>query len=216
MRTLLLLALASVSLLAGGCAIGGAFAALEESRRRHSTHEVKAQYTGLDSKTFAVVVAADMSIMADFPNAPDLILSGVNERLREFANASGYIPSRDLLGYLYANPRWRALPRSELAKELGVSRIVWIELMEFRLTDPGNQYVWAGVAGGTISVLEADGPLPEDYVFERAVSVKFPDADGYGPDELPGGAVATTLVNRFVDRASWLFYNHQEPYYPEY
>lgn len=199
-----------------GCAIGGAAAALMESHRRHSTHAVKAKYEGLGERAFAVVVVTDMSIMVDFPTAPDLILQGVNERLAEHANASGYIPTRDLLTYLYANPRWRAMPRSELAQQLGVQRLVWIELTEFRLTDPGNQYLWAGIAGGTVSVLEADGPLPEDFAFEHSISVDFPDQAGYGPEEIPASAVATTLLNRFVDRASWLFYEHQEPYYPEY
>ena len=52
--------------------------------------------------------------------------------------------------------------------------------------------------------------------FQRAVRVAFPDGTAYGPDDYPRAVVSAALASRFVDRASWLFYEHEEPYYPEY
>ncbi len=57
-----------------------------------------------------------------------------------------------------------------------------VELQEFRLHDPGNQYLW-NAAIGTVGVIESDGLVPENYVFEKIVSVKFPDKQGTGPLE---------------------------------
>ncbi len=109
------------------------------------------------------------------------------------------------------------MSRSELASALvggdaKVDRIILIELFEFRLNEPGNRHLWDGVAAGTVAVLETDGPFPDEYAFNRPISVGFPDAAGYGPDEMRASLVATVLVQRFSQRCAWLFYDHEEEY----
>jgi hypothetical protein len=106
---------------------------------------------------------------------------------------------------------------SELGKGLGnVERLVYVELNEYRLHDPGNPYEWDGVAAATISVLELDGATPDDFAFEKPITVKFPGKKGVDSSQLSSGAVTSALSLRLVDRLTWLFYDHQEPYYPEY
>jgi hypothetical protein len=97
-----------------------------------------------------------------------------------------------------------------------VDRLVYIELEEFRLSDPGNKYEWSGLATGRVMVIETDGLDPNQVVFEKLISVRFPSKQGFTPESIDAKAVASTLLAYFVDRASWLFYDHQEPYYPEY
>ena len=76
---------------------------------------------------------------------------------------------------------------------------------------------WARcVAAGMVRVYETDSVLPEQPSFERGVAVKFPDKMGYGPDDYSQVAVSSTILKRFVDRSSWLFYTHEEKYYPDY
>lgn len=205
-----------VVLLAGGCQLIGFGGALVESYKRNSTREVKGEYGGLKGKSFAVVVNADRVIQSDYPNIVPRLASGVSERLAAEVDASGFVPAAALLSWQFNNPRWTTMPPSELAAELGVQRLVVVELQEYRLHEPGNQYLWEGVAAGTVSVIEADSALPDEPVFERFVRVGFPDAQGFGPRDLGEDLVHSTLAKRFVDRASWLFYDHQEPYYPDY
>ncbi|HYE02521.1 MAG TPA: hypothetical protein VD963_04730 [Phycisphaerales bacterium] len=209
-------ALALCTLCASGCMLGALVGGMEESRRRSSTRAVAASYDGLAGKSFAVVVAADRIIQADHPDVVPLLTYRISEQLRNHAGAAGFVPPDRVMGFLSANPRWVAMAPEELADRLGVERLVHVELQEFRLNDPGNQYLWAGVAAGTISVVEADGPAPEVFGFQEAISVDFPDQTGYGPAEMSAQVVKTALARRFIDRASWLFYEHQEPYYPEY
>jgi hypothetical protein len=52
--------------------------------------------------------------------------------------------------------------------------------------------------------------MPDDFRFQKRINVKFPDAGGYGPADIPLAAVNTELTNRFVQRATWLFYDHEE------
>lgn len=207
----------SMGLSLTGCSAIG-FAA--ESYRRSSTYEVKAMYEGLAGKSFAVVVAADRTIQADHPGLLDRITIRVTERLADQKNiprAGAFARPEQVLRVLYDRPAWGTMTMTQLAEVLGgVQRIVYIEIYEYRLNEPGNAYEWEGVASGSVSVIEADGNAPEVRAFEQNVSVRFPTIKGVSVEQVPQAAITTELSRRFIDRASWLFYNHQEPYYPEY
>jgi hypothetical protein len=191
----------------GGCAALGVFA---KAYQDATPITVKAKYTGLDGHDFAVVVTADRIIKADFPGVVPMILVGVSGRLAEHTEATGWVPPDGVLRHLSDNPRWDLRPRSELAANLGVNRLVFIELHEFRLNEPGNRHLWSGLASGRVAVYETDSPLPDDAAFEETVIVSFPDADGFGEQDLTTQQITSVLLRRFVDRSSWLFYTHKE------
>ncbi len=199
-----------------GCAVGQLIGGMLESERRNSTRAVEREYAGLEGKTFAVVVAADRVIQSDFPEVIGKITDDVSERLAREAGASGYVPGRSVLEFQYNNPRWVALTLGQVAAELGVQRLVYIDLVEYRLNDPGNAYLWQGTTQGMVGVIEADSVAPDEFAFQKQLRVKFPDDEGLSPADLPRAAVNTALVRRFIDRASWLFYDHDEKYYPDY
>lgn len=209
--------LAAGGLLLSGCAAGKLAGGMIESYKQQSTHEIKADYTGLQGHSFAVVVAAHRAIRTEFPNIVNDLTARITQRLHDNAGASGFIPARRVLSYQYDNPRWVAMHPAELRKQLdNVDRLVYIDLQEFTLTERGNAYLWKGIASGLVGVLEGDATIPEEYAFTRDVSVTYPDESGLGPHNLPQDAVYTKLASRFIDRASWPFYNHEEPYYPKY
>ncbi|MEM1329621.1 MAG: hypothetical protein AAGG07_03575 [Planctomycetota bacterium] len=210
------LALAALLPAMHGCAVGALVGGMAESYNRTRTKTIPAQYIGLEGKSYAVVIAADRIIQAEFPNLTAVLTDRINTRLATFAGASGFIPTQTTLAYLLNRPSWVSMPLGELADELGVDRLVYIDLYEFRLHAPGNSYLWDGVAAGTVAIIEADGYAPDEFAFEREITMKFPDTDGYGPGDLDRNLVSSVLVARFVDRSSWLFYEHEEPYYPDY
>jgi hypothetical protein len=215
-RTSAILSTVIAAMMLQGCFVGG----MIENARRESTREVKAEYTGLEGKDFAVVVYADRIIQADNPKLVEFITEQMTKRLSSSLNTprpSGFVASDSVLRYLYDNPGWNTKPMSELAKGLGgVKRLVYVELHSYQLRDPGNQYEWNAVASGNVSIVEIDSVAPDDFAFQRTVTVRFPDKKGLGPSDIPGSGVNTAVALRFVDRASWLFYDHDEPYYPDY
>lgn len=200
-----------------GCQL---YAAIEESRRRTSTHPINAEYTGLAGKSFAVLVTADRAILAEYPELVDAMTERIIARLSQSSNvppAGGYVKAAPTKNFLYRNPGWIAKPMSDLATDLGgVQRIILVELSDFRLHEPGNSYEWKGVANFTTSVYEIDGQAPDEAAFTKVQTVDFPDKPGVSVDELPRNVVASALLARVIDRSSWLFYKHEEPYYPEY
>jgi hypothetical protein len=200
-----------------GCGIVGAVGGVIENVRRESTRTVEPEYTGIEGKSYAVLVTADRGIQADHPGLLEHLTNRIDERLRQFAKAGGRVPPEDTLRWLSDNPRWPAMPRARLAEALGKpDRLILVELTEYRLNDPGNQYLWDGVAAGTVTVFETDGTRAERPAFRKAIEVKFPGKEGYGPNDLTTEQVTSALALRFIDRSSWLFYTHEEPYYPEY
>ncbi len=197
----------------GGCQAIGVIAANAE---RTGSHKVAAKYAGLKDKTFAVVVNADRSIQADHPELVITLTREMSRRLAEFAGASGVFPADEVLRYQFQYPTWVAKTSQELAAEFGVDRLVTIDIGEYHLTDPGNPYIWDGVAIGTVNVTEADGSTPGFYSFTESVRVGFPDETGVSPLEVPRETVKIALTSRFVQRASWVFFDHEEKNVLEY
>jgi hypothetical protein len=218
MRTApILLCTALLVALGSGCQLAGVMAT---SYRANATKDVNAEYRGLEGKTFAVVVTADRFIQSEQPQLIDYVTANLTKRLAAETNVptpSGYIPSDRVLQYLYDNPGWTSKSMVDLAKGLGgVQRLVLVEITDYQLHEPGNQYEWDGVAAGAVSVTELDSPTPDEYAFQKPITVRFPGKKGFGPAQMSQSTVTTELARRFIDRAAWLMYDHDEKYDPEY
>lgn len=193
------------------CFVPAAIGGMAESYQRTGSTTYPAQYDGLVGKSFAVVTSSSRMIEAEHPGLSARITQRVNDRLIQNANPGYAIPSRDLLMVLYNTPQWTAMTRADVAGMLGVDRLVVIEIIEYRIQEPGNQYTWDGAISGIVSVFEADSAIPDDPMFEKAIRISFPDSPGFTSTDIPEAAVTTELSNRFVNRAAWLFYEHEEP-----
>lgn len=194
-----------------GCIIPAAIGGMAESYHRTGTSEIPAEYRGIEGKSFAVVVTASRMIEGEHPGLTARIIQRVNDRLIQNASPSHAIPSGDLVTVLFNTPQWPAMTRGEVAEMLGVERLIVIELIDYSLHEPGNQYLWDGVASAMVSVYEADTGMPDDPVYEKAVRVSFPDARGFMRTDIPEQAVTSELSNRLINRVAWLFYDHEEP-----
>lgn len=194
------------------CGVPQLIGGMAESARREGSTEVLAEYTGLTGKTYAVVVSADRAIQSTEPELVPRVTTLINERLRDNAAPSAYIPSRALLTRLYETPQWPAMPPQDVAAMLdNVQRLIWVEIAEYRLHEPGNEHVWAGSAVATVSVYESDSSIPNDPAFDKSIVVTFPDSSGVLTIQVPEAAVNTELSRRMVDRVVWLFHDHKEP-----
>lgn len=194
-----------------GCTALGFIGAMADSYERTGTSDIKAKYDGLEGKTFAVVVAADRSIQSDNPEIVPLLTNQVTRDLTENCGASGVVPAEEVLRFQYQRPGWIAMTPTDLAKELEVERLVYVDLSDFNLTDEGNPYLWNGVAAATVQVLEADSDLGDTFAFREYIRVTFPDQEGLSPMQIPGETVRLELSRRIIHRVSWLFFDHKEP-----
>ncbi len=199
----------------GGCQL---IAGMAASADREGSHEVQVQYDGLAGHSYAVVVAADRVIQADHPDVVVLLTREIARLISEHVDASGWVPPDRVLEYQYRNPGWVAKSPQELAEAFGVERLIFVDLREFAIHDPGNPHVWNGVAAGLVGVVEADDQRGSwgGYAYTENIRVSFPDIEGLGPEQIPADTVRLALSKRFVDRVTWLFYTHEEPNAIEY
>lgn len=207
---------AACGLGSAGCALFGVFGIAEQERRRNARIKVPPMYTGLEGKSFAVVVEAPQTLEMTYPEVVPQITMTVADRLKEHAGAAAYVPGDVSYAMMRNQPGLMMKSYKAVAEELdGVDRLVWITLDEFRLHDSGNRYLWSGVASGSVMVIDAESALDDDIVFESAIRVTFPDTPGVTRDEQTEAQVGYELLRRFINRASWPFYEHEERH-PEY
>ncbi len=201
-----------------GCWLPVAIGGMVESYRETSTHEVKAEYTGLDGKSFAVLVYVDRVLQGAFPQLAARVANATTNELArpERTGAAGFVPVLSILEFQLSRPDWTAWSYEQLGEEFGVDRLIIIELYEYRLNEPGNRYVWDGLAAATVGIVEMDSGYPNEFVFSKEVQVGFPDQTGLGPTDYSSQQVRNTLDKRLIDRITWIMYDHQEPYYPDY
>ncbi len=207
---------AGLMLSLSGCNLVAPIGGVMENIKRDTPVEVLAEYEGLSGKSFAVVVLADRVIQSEYPEVVARLTIEIAERLKKETTATAYVPGKRMLQYQFDNPRWVSLSPGELGKALGVQRVVYVELLDYRLNDPGNAYLWKGIARATVGVSEVDGASPDDLVLRKPLSVRYPDDDGYGQQDMQRVLVNTELSRRMIDRVSWLFYKHEEKYDSKY
>lgn len=208
----LLLAMAAIlsALVLPGCFIPAAIGGMAESYHRTGKSTIPAEYTGISGKSFAVVVTGSRMIEADHPGLTARMIQRINDRLIANANPSYAIPSGDLLTVLYNTPQWPAMTRGEVGEMLGVERLIVVEIIDYSLHEPGNQYLWDGVASALVQIFETDSAMPDDPIFEKTIRITFPDSKGFLRTDIPEAAVTSEMSNRLVNRVAWLFYEHEE------
>lgn len=214
LATLMLAGAATLS----GCVVAALVGGMAESYQETASVERPAEYLGLQGRTFALIVSADRSIEAEFPGLiATLTIQMTNEiAVPERTQAAGVVPGPAVLQFQYDHPDWYAWSYPQLAEELGVDRLIMVDLYDYRLYEVGNVHLWDGRAAARVGVLEVDGAIPGDFSFTREIQVRFPDSDGYGPSEIPARAIRAQLSKRLIDRVTWLFYDHMEKYRPDY
>ncbi|MEM8737478.1 MAG: hypothetical protein AAGG38_03230 [Planctomycetota bacterium] len=174
--------------------------------------DVAAEYTDLEGKRVAVLVAADEYTLFRFPRSPfrtgEAVSRGIVENLPE---VSVSLP-KEIARYQRSNPYWITTRPSRIIDELGVDRLVIIDLNEYRTNEAGNINVWKGVIDGTVSVYEADGEDPDNRTFERQVRAEFPRDSEFGlvRDRADEESVEAAVLEAFALKAGGLFYDHQE------
>ena len=98
---------------------------------------------------------------------------------------------------------------------LGVNRVVFIDIYEYRLNPPGNRWIWDGVCAANISLIERDGFDPDMFVDTFTVTSEFPKIEGVDRTAATEQQIETGLLAEFVKRTAWLFHEHVEPKYPD-
>lgn len=207
--------LAAAAVLLAGCQIAHLAGAMMQAEEYQKLVDTPARYSGLENKTVAVLVNTDLATLYEYPDVAAQIAGGVSGRLAREVEGIRVLNPQHVLNWQYRTPQWNALPYGEMAEQLNVDRIVFIDLLEFRLNPPGNRYLWEGVAVGRVSVIERDGIDPDVFADTFDITATFPKLTSVSRDDTTAMQVQTGLLAEFIKYTAWLFHQHLEPKYPD-
>jgi hypothetical protein len=200
-----------------GCVVAGLVSAMGQSAEYQKLIEVPAQYSGLDNKTIAVIVDADLSMRYEYPGLVDAVLSGVSARIHRDVPGAQVTSPLAVVSWQSGTSQWQALPYGEMAERLNVDRLVHVEVLEYRLNPPGNSWMWQGEALADVGIIERDGFDPDTFVEVLTAQARYPLEDsGMTRDTASQAQVSSGLMGSFIREIAWLFHTHTRPKYPKY
>lgn len=199
-----------------GCAAFAAASAIGSTIEREKKIEVLAKYDGLRDKTVAVLVNADLSTLYQHPALTTNVVTNITNRIGRALKDQNVRVMRpvDVLNWQYGAATWSSMPYGQIAAELGVERVILIDIYEYRLNPPGNRWVWEGVCAANVGIIEGDGLDPDMLVDEFTVMATFPPMKNLAVDSANAQQIETGLLANFYEQVEWLFYDHEEYKYP--
>jgi len=214
-RLVVLLVLPAFAVLMPGCMAAGLISALAGAHEDQKLIEVLPQYDGLEGKSVAVLVDAGLDILYDHPQVLIQITGGVSARIGAHVANTRILRPDEIIAWQWRTPEWNAMPFGQMAETLGVDRIVFIDLHEYRLNPPGNRWLWEGVCSATVGVIERDNADPDSFVGTFLVRGEFPRVSGVDRASANAQQIERGVLAEFIKEAAWLFYRHERPKYPD-
>lgn len=177
--------------------------------------EVLPRYDGLEHHSVAILVDAPLDLQYTKPELLDQVAGGLVSRLQEHVPDIKMLHPLQVRNWQFSTPQWNAMAFGEMADELGVDRIVLVDIQEFRLHPRGNRWLWEGACRASVGVIESDGYDTDSFADLWEVSSRFPDMEGLDRDSATEWEVQTGLLSEFIKQTSFLFYTHLEPKHPD-
>ncbi len=205
----------AMSTLLTGCTVAKLAGAMGGAEEAQKLIEVMPRYTGLENHTVAVVVEADYVTTFERPSLVQTVASGVTFRIAKWVPNVQVLDPTVVLNWQFSKPQWNTLPYGEIAAQLNVDRVVFVEILEYRLNPPGNQWVWEGNAVARVGVIERGGLDADTFSDTYDISAKYPDVQGVTRESATQTQIETGLLYEFVKHAAWLFHLHYEPKHPD-
>lgn len=211
----LIMALGVGCICLGGCAFTNLIGGMSQNYEYSKQIEVLPEYSDLENRTVAVVVAVDMSLLYEYPTLVAKISDGVARRIARDVPGARVLPSGTVVAWQYRTPQWEALPYGDIADQLNVDRVVYVDLYEYRLNPPGNSWEWEGAAAANVGIIERGGFVADVFADEFHVVAKFPQESYITRESADRETIEFGLLSELIKRTAWLFHTHLEPKYPD-
>lgn len=198
--------LAAGLMASGGCAGAGWLANAVDIE---PPTDVTAEYRGLDNQTVAVLVDADLNVQFQHPTLVLDVTTLVSNKLATNVPGITVIDAKQVVDFQNRNIYWNTTPYRSLAKRLGVTRLVMIDVVEFRLHERGNVNVFKGYLNAGLGVAEADGATPNDLTYSSSMAAAYPPSQRLGAVNADQRLIRLGTITLFCEGVSLKFYDHR-------
>ena len=171
----------------------------------------KAQYTDLANRSVAVIVSTRDYTEFNHPGARETITREVTRRIAIGVPSVKMSNPDQTLEWQDKNPYWATRPPSALIRQLGVDRLVLVEIGDYRLHEPGDKYLLRGVISASVQVVEAEAADPDNFAASYSKTVMYPRVK----DSILGRAAADAQQIEmytqlwFCEEVAGLFFDHE-------
>lgn len=191
----------------GGCpAVGWMAHAVSEVAPAKT---VEAEYTGLANHKVAVLVDADLGILFQHPLAQLEVTERVSQLLAANVEGITVIEPRQVVDFQQRNIYWNTASYQDIAQRLGVERLVMIELLDYRLHEPGNVNIWRGLISANVRVAETDSAKPNDAVYATTVTAAYPPKGQIGAVNADQRTIRLGVLDLFGRGVGGKFYDQK-------
>ena len=198
-----------------GCQVGALIGGMSQNFEYSKQIEVEPVYFGLENKTVAVIVQTDQGTLYEYPGLDYKLALEISARIQKHVTGVKVIDPRAINSWKFKTREWYSMPYGEIAESLGVERLVFVDVYEYRLNPIGNRYLWDGVCAANVGIIESDGFDPDTFVDSYSVENRFPDIKGVGRESAPQNMIEQGLMGPFVVKTAGLFHTHLVPKYPD-
>ncbi len=198
-----------------GCGVERLLGGMAQNYEYSKLIEVHPAYNGLENMKVAVLVDVDMSTLFQFPDVALTIGTNVSNRLRDNVPGIKVLSAALVSEWQFRTPQWSAMPYGEVCERLDVDRLVRIDVQEYRLHPPGNNWLWDGVCTATVGIVEREGFDPDGFADMFTVAVAYPDMQGVTRESADAARIQMGLLSLFVRDTAWLLFRHLEPKHPD-
>jgi hypothetical protein len=176
---------------------------------------VQARYKGLAGQTAAVMVWVDRGVQMDHPSLRLALAGGLQNKLREATqkkqkeviDLAWPYEAASVVRFQDDRPELDALPITDIAPRLNVSRLVYVEVENFQTRSAESLDLFRGSMTVTVKVVEVAGGTAKVAYEEGGITAVFPRTSP--PEGMPGlgdrkvlagtvDAITTALAKRFL------------------
>jgi len=173
---------------------------------------------GLENQSTGVMVWADRGMRIDWPTIQLDLANTVQKKLTDFqkankreaktlAGTSFPVLPASIVRYQKDHPEIEAMPITDVAPRLGVSRLIYVELEDFATRSDQSLQLFRGTGNATVKVVEIQDGQATVTFEQNNVQTAFPEKAP--PEGIPGAgdariyagtvdALATEIARLFV------------------
>ena len=201
------MALGAIAWNTGGCRALGFFMSLIPM----PAQTVKAEFSGLDAKTVAIVIEADESLVYEWPDVRRRLSESIRAELNLHLDNVVVVRPLRVIRYQDANLRWRSMDRAKLGRKFGADYVLQVVLMDYGVREPGSASLFRGRAHAAASVFDTSRSASQVSVWrDPNIRVSYPE-DGRPVSRIVGSiaAMRDEVERRFAEALVRKFYDYK-------
>jgi hypothetical protein len=120
---------------------------------------VKAKYSGLQGQSVGIIVWADRGIMIDWNSLQLDLANSIEAKLKsakseETKGITWPYPAASYVRWMRDHPGSDSLPITDIAPRLGITRLIYVEVHEFRTRSERELELFRGEATASMQIIE--------------------------------------------------------------